>query len=132
MLFDRDCGMGGCQNPGMMSTNVGTPGFEMEDVDINTTNIDIDINNPMMPAAMSGMSMSNPGCCSKGCCMRPVCERPVERCVHRCIVHEVPHVCPINTKVINHHIYRHTYRPEYTCCEANEVSHINEGSCCNY
>lgn len=40
------------------------------------------------------------------------------------------HVCPINTKVINHHVYRHTYAPCYTCCEENEVCHVNEGSCC--
>jgi len=39
------------------------------------------------------------------------------------------HVCPIRTKIINHHVYRHTYRPEYSCCEENVVSNIDNGSC---
>jgi len=65
-----------------------------------------------------------------GCKMQPVYECPVEKCVHRTICHEIPHVCPINTRVINHHVYRHTYSPCYTCCEENEVCHVNEGSCC--
>ena len=52
-----------------------------------------------------------------------------ERVVHRTFVHEVPHVCPIHTRIINHHVYRHTYRPEYSCCEENVVSNINDGNC---
>ena len=55
-----------------------------------------------------------------------------ERVVHRTFVHEVPHVCPIRTRIINHHIYKHTYRPEYSCCEENVVSNINQGSCCGF
>ena len=65
-----------------------------------------------------------------GCKMQPVYEQPIEKCIHRTICHEVPHVCPINTKIINHHIYRHTYSPCYSCCEENQVSQVNEGSCC--
>ena len=42
------------------------------------------------------------------------------------------HVCPIRTRIINHHVYRHTYRPEYSCCEENVVSNINQGSCCGF
>jgi len=62
----------------------------------------------------------------------PIVERPLERVVNRCMVHEVPHVCPINTRIINNHIFRHTYRPTYTCCEQNVISHVQEGSCCNF
>ena len=71
-------------------------------------------------------------CCDPmpGCKMQPVYECPVEKCVHRTICHEIPHVCPVNTKVINHHVYRHTYSPCYTCCEENEICHVNEESCC--
>lgn len=62
----------------------------------------------------------------------PIVEQLQERCVHKTIVHEVPHVCPIRTRVINHHIYKHTYRPEYSCCEENVVSNVNNGSCCGF
>ena len=72
--------------------------------------------------------MSDMGMC--GCKMQPVYEQPIEKCVHRTICHEVPHVCPINTRIINHHVYRHTYSPCYSCCEENQVSQVNEGSCC--
>ena len=72
---------------------------------------------------MTGMGMC-------GCKMQPVYEQPIEKCVHRTICHEVPHVCPINTRIINHHVYRHTYSPCYSCCEENQVSQVNEGSCC--
>ena len=60
---------------------------------------------------------------------QPIVEPMQEKCVHRTIMHEVAHVCPIRTKVINHHVYRHTYRPEYSCCEENVVSNIDNGSC---
>ncbi len=60
---------------------------------------------------------------------RPLVEPVQERCVHRTIMHEVPHVCPIRTRIINHHVYKHTYRPEYSCCEENVVSNVNQGSC---
>jgi len=63
---------------------------------------------------------------------QPIVEPMQEKCVHRTINHIVPHVCPIRTKVINHHVYRHTYRPEYSCCEENVVSNIDNGSCCNF
>ena len=76
--------------------------------------------NGMMPNAMSGG------------CSNPIVEQMQERVVNRTIMHEVPHVCPIRTRVVNHHVYRHTYRPEYSCCEENVVSNVNEGSCCNF
>ena len=59
----------------------------------------------------------------------PIVEPMQEKCVHRTIYHEVNHVCPIRTKIINHHVYRHMYRPEYSCCEENVVSNIDNGSC---
>ena len=65
-------------------------------------------------------------------CNQPIIEPMQEKCVHRTIMHHVPHVCPIRTKIINHHVYKHTYRPEYSCCEENVVSNIDNGSCCNF
>ena len=62
----------------------------------------------------------------------PIMEKPVQRCVTRDICHDVPHVCPIDTKVINNHICRHHYVPHYTCSEANVVSHVYTGSCCDF
>ena len=94
-----------------------------------TNNIDIDAtsndfnNDSMNMNNFQGMM---------GDCPRPLVEPMQERCVHRTIMHEVPHVCPIRTRIINHHIYKHTYRPEYSCCEENVVSNINQGSCCNF
>ena len=86
-----------------------------------TNNIDIDVtNNEMADGALSPMM---------GDVNRPLVEPMQERCVHRTIMHEVPHVCPIRTRIINHHIYKHTYRPEYSCCEENVVSQVNQGSC---
>ena len=107
------------------------------------TNIDIDQNYIKNENAMHTMPMKGDSCgCKKdmnsmnygmgmsGCKMQPIYEQPIEKCVHRTICHEVPHVCPINTRIINHHVYRHTYSPCYSCCEENQVSQINEGSCC--
>ena len=65
-------------------------------------------------------------------CPSPIVEPMQEKCVHRTIVHQVPHICPLRTKIINHHVYKHTYRPEYSCCEENVVSNIDNGSCCNF
>ena len=87
----------------------------------NTTYNEVDVNmtnnyDNIMPDNMEGNMYTNYG--------------PVqERVVHRTFVHEVPHVCPIRTRIINHHVYKHTYRPEYSCCEENEVSNIECGSC---
>lgn len=100
------------------------------DTDINnnffadnmTNNIDIDVNNGMQGNTQMAM----------GPMQRPLVEPMQERYVHRTIMHEVPHVCPIRTRIINHHIYKHTYRPEYSCCEENVVSNINQGSCCGF
>ena len=102
------------------------------DVDVNTNffadnmtnDIDVDVD-------INGMN-SNMNMNMNTCQQRPIIEPMQERCVNRTIVHEVPHVCPIRTRIINHHIYKHTYRPEYSCCEENVVSNVNEGSCCNY
>lgn len=89
-----------------------------------TNNVDMDFGN--MPNMDMNMNYQNDGCQS------PIVEPMQERCVNRTIMHVVPHVCPIRTKIINHHVYRHTYRPEYSCCEENVVSNIDNGSCCNY
>ena len=102
------------------------------DVDMNanffadnmTNNIDIDVSESFEPN-MSNTAMNT-------CPGRPIVEPMQERCINRTIVHEVPHVCPIRTKIINQHVYKHNYRPEYSCCEENVVSNVQEGSCCNY
>lgn len=86
-----------------------------------TNNIDMDNNN-----------FNQFGTMSQGYQNNPLVEPMQERVVNRTIMHEVPHVCPIRTRIINHHVYRHTYRPEYSCCEENVVSNINEGSCCGF
>ena len=88
-----------------------------------TNNIDVDVD------VNDNFNMNNN---MNTCQQRPIVEPMQERCVNRTIVHEVQHVCPIRTRIINHHIYKHTYRPEYSCCEENVVSNVNEGSCCNY
>ena len=95
------------------------------DIDINnnffadnmTNNMDTDFN----MNNQVDYNMSNTG--------NPIMEPMQEKCVHRTIMHEVNHVCPIRTKIINHHVYRHTYRPEYSCCEENVVSNIDNGGC---
>ena len=86
-------------------------------------NIDVNIgNNGMMSSqGMSSMDMHS-----------PIVEPMQERCVQRTIVHQVPHICPIRTRIINHHVFKHTYCPEYSCCEENVVSNIDQGSCCNF
>lgn len=88
--------------------------------DMNNYN-DTDFNMPNQGSNMNYMSDTCPN--------NPIVEPMQEKCVHRTIMHEVPHVCPIRTRVINHHVYRHTYRPEYSCCEENVVSNIDNGSC---
>ena len=103
------------------------------DVDINnnfyadnmTNNMDVDynMNNDPNYQVNYGMDTNYNG---------PIMEPMQEKCVHRTIMHEINHVCPIRTKIINHHVYRHTYRPEYSCCEENVVSNIDNGSCCNF
>ena len=106
-------------------------------------NIDIDINmdqnnfqaingnNTMMggPQAMGNPMENMP---MQGMMNQPIYEAPQERVIRREIVHEVPHICPINTRIINHHICKHTYTPCYTCCEENQVSQVQCGSCCNF
>ena len=101
---------------------------------------DIDINNNFFADNMTNnmenefninnetMNYNNTTCPNN----QPIMEPMQEKCVHRTIMHEVNHVCPIRTKIINHHVYRHTYRPEYSCCEENVVSNIDNGGCCNF
>ena len=100
------------------------------DIDINnnffadnmTNNMDTDFNmNSNMEYQMNDTSCNN-----------PIVEPMQEKCVHRTIMHEVNHVCPIRTKIINHHVYRHNYRSEYSCCEENVVSNIDNGGCSCY
>lgn len=97
------------------------------DIDINnnffadnmTNNLDTDFNNSQqMDLNMNSVNTNS-----------PIVEPMQERCINRTIVHEVNHVCPIRTKIINHHVYRHTYRPEYSCCEENVVSNVDNGGC---
>lgn len=90
----------------------------------NNIDMETNMNSGFMPMASSGFE--------QGSVASPMVEPLQERCVHRTIMHEVPHVCPLRTRIINHHVYRHTYRPEYSCCEENVVSNVNEGSCCNF
>ena len=99
------------------------------DVDINnnfyadnmTNNMDTDFNMNQNANMNMDMNMNSNN--------TPIVEPMQEKCIHRTIMHEVNHVCPIRTKIINHHVYRHTYRPEYSCCEENVVSNIDNGSC---
>lgn len=103
------------------------------DVEINNNYFAEDMNNYNdtdfnIPNQGSTMNYMNDNCPTNN----PIVEPMQEKCVHRTIMHEVPHVCPIRTKIINHHVYRHTYRPEYSCCEENVVSNIDNGSCCNF
>lgn len=99
---------------------------------------DGDINNTFFAENMTNdidMTLNNTGIMPNyqmSSCNQPLVEPMQERVVNRTIMHEVPHVCPIRTRVVNHHVYRHTYRPEYSCCEENVVSNVNEGSCCNF
>ena len=90
--------------------------------------LDIDINMNSMGANTSNMNM-NMDMVSQ---QPPIIEPMQERQVHRTIMHQVPHVCPIRTRIINHHIFKHTYCPEYSCCEENVVTNIDQGSCCNF
>ena len=69
----------------------------------------------------------NVECCQMG----PIMEKPIEKCVQKDIIHEVEHICPINTRVINNHIYKHVYIPQYTCCEEDVVTNVDDCSCNN-
>lgn len=95
------------------------------DGNIIDQDMDIDVN-------INGMGMNNQGNYMQGTTQSPIIEPMQERQINRTIIHQVPHVCPIRTRIINHHIYKHTYFPEYSCCEENVVSNINQGSCCNF
>ena len=86
-------------------------------------NIDVNIGNNGMMSSQGAEAFDM---------QRPIVEPMQERCVQRTIVHQVPHICPIRTRIINHHIFKHTYCPEYSCCEENVVSNIDQGSCCNF
>jgi hypothetical protein len=103
------------------------------DIDINNNFYAENMSNDIDMNYMNNANMDmNQNYQTDSCCQQPIVEPMQEKCVHRTIMHEVPHVCPIRTKVINHHVYRHTYRPEYSCCEENVVSNIDNGSCCNF
>lgn len=69
----------------------------------------------------------NVECCQMG----PIMEKPIEKCVQKDIIREVEHICPINTRVINNHIYKHVYIPQYTCCEEDVVTNVDDCSCNN-
>lgn len=72
-----------------------------------------------------GMNMN---CCPEeySC---PIIEKPVEKCIQKDIYHEVEHICPINTRIINNHIYKHVYKPQYSCCEENVYTNMDECGC---
>ena len=67
----------------------------------------------------------NVECCQMG----PIMEKPIEKCVQKDIIHEVEHICPINTRVINNHIYKHVYIPQYSCCEEDVITNVDECPC---
>ena len=104
------------------------PGQEsLIDIDNNSGNIDIDLNQDQMTNVNSnttGMMM--------GTTQAPIIEPVRERVVNRTIEHVVPHVCPVRTRIVNHHIFKHTYQPSYSCCEENVCENVQCGSCCNY
>ena len=86
------------------------------------------------------MFMNRKCCCPTNPCvepnvecfqMGPIMEKPIEKCVQKDIIHEVEHICPINTRVINNHIYKHVYIPQYTCCEEDVVTNVDDCSCNN-
>lgn len=100
------------------------PGQEsLIDIDNNSGNIDIDLNQDQMTNA-GGMMM--------GTTQAPIIEPVRERVVNRTIEHVVPHVCPVRTRIVNHHVFKHTYQPSYSCCEENVCENVQCGSCCNY
>ena len=74
---------------------------------------------------------------NRGCsCQMPDCgpimEAPIEKCVQKDIIHEVEHICPINTKIINNHIFKHVYIPQYSCCEEDVYTNVDECGCSNF
>ena len=86
------------------------------------------------------MFMNRKCCCPTNPCVEPnveccqmgsIMEKPIEKCVQKDIIHEVEHICPINTRVINNHIYKHVYIPQYTCCEEDVVTNVDDCSCNN-
>ncbi len=95
------------------------------DIDNNSGNIDIDLNQDQMTNVNTTGGMM-------GTTQAPIIEPMRERVVNRTIEHVVPHVCPVRTKIVNHHVFKHTYQPSYSCCEENVCQHVQCGSCCNY
>lgn len=91
--------------------------FERQEVDVDIYKQDTFKQNYNMPDQMMGC---------------PIIEPPIQKCVKRDIIHEVNHICPVCTKIINNHIYKHNYIPEYSCCEENIVTNIDQGSCCQF
>ena len=71
-------------------------------------------------------------CCNKMPDCGPIMEAPIEKCVQKDIIHEVEHICPINTKVINNHIFKHVYIPQYSCCEEDVYTNVDECGCSNF
>ena len=76
------------------------------------------------------MFMNNRKCgCEMSNMCGPIMEAPIEKCIQKNIVHEVEHICPINTKIINNHIYKHVYIPQYSCCEEDVITNVDECPC---
>ena len=97
------------------------------DIDNNTGNIEIDVNQDQ-----DFNQNTNMGAPIMGTTQGPIIEPMRERVVNRTIEHTVQHICPIRTKIINHHVFKHMYRPDYSCCEENVCSNVQCGSCCNF
>ena len=76
-------------------------------------------------------NFNNNRCCYNTPVMNcgPIMEPPIEKCVQKDIVHEVEHICPINTKIINNHIFKHVYIPQYSCCEEDVYTNVDECGC---
>jgi len=114
-------------HPEMMVNMPVNPMFDLnQDNQVDSQDLGIFKNAMQMgataPATAGGMM-------TPGCAMPPIVHPGKERVVCRTICHNVQHICPVRTRIINNHVFKHTYRPEYSCCEENQVSHINEGSC---
>ncbi len=119
-MFNRNC----MRQMPMMTM----PGQEsLIDIDNNSGNIDIDLNQDQMTNVNS-----NAGGMMMGTTQAPIIEPVRERVVNRTIEHVVPHVCPVRTRIVNHHVFKHTYQPSYSCCEENVCENVQCGSCCNY
>lgn len=83
------------------------------------------------PCMCNQCSCCDPCPCVIQCPTDPVYERPIQKIAQKDIFHEVHHIVPINTKIINNHIFKHVYDPQYSCCEEDVVTNIEDPCACN-